>query len=480
MRTGQRVRARRRIGATSAALALLLLAACTGGPDDGSDSSAPGADDEIVVASGLDVTGENDIRRRLVEAWNDQRGKSVPRARIVELPDSAREQRSQILGALQSGSSRYDVVNLDVTLVPEFAETGLITPLDDTAVAEPDDLIPSVDATAKWRGRRYAVPFNSDVGLLYYRRDFLAAAQAQITDPSGEVTWAHLRSVITHLGQKEPPGYEAGWTTQLDGEGRTVNTIEAFASAVDGLELTDERGRYTGSEQDLETGVAELRRRISRAYTLIDAHDSDEQHTQSHFEAGRTAFLRHWPSAYGPLHRKFSERELGVVALPGKAVLGGQNLAVTSSSPYAREAADLIKFITDPDSQRCLLDAGFAATRESAYLDDSLVCGHVDARDTSASASPSTGSPSPSPSGEGADRTPRDAAGRPRYARDVLLPALRNGVERPRTPLYGPFTQILTDTLQPLFEDEPQSGEEPSDVELASLLDAKLRDAMSG
>lgn len=53
--------------------------------------------------------------------------------------------------------------------------------------------------------------------------------------------------------------------------------------------------------------------------------------------------------------------------LPGKAVLGGQNLAVTADSPRAESARALITFLTSRESERCLLDAGFAATRTSAY-----------------------------------------------------------------------------------------------------------------
>ncbi|WP_240117829.1 MULTISPECIES: extracellular solute-binding protein [unclassified Streptomyces] len=468
----------RRTGAVLVAIALLVLAACTGGTGGtggGPGSPAPGADDEIVVASGRDVTGKNGIRQRLIDAWNAGRGHSEPKARLVELPGSADEQRSQMLGALQSGSSRYDVVNLDVTWIPEFAEAGLIQPLDDTAVEEPGDLIPSVAATAEWRDKRYAVPFNSDVGLLYYRRDYLAAAGVQDPDLSGHVTWVQLRKLINHLDRHPPQGYESGWTTQLDSyEGRTVNAIEAFASAVEDFALTDPDGRYVGSEQDLESGVSELRQRTDPAYTLDRAYRSAEQDTLSDFQDGRTVFLRHWPSAYVPLYQRFSKAQLGVVPLPGAAVLGGQNLAVTLSSPHPDEAADLIRYLTGQDSERCLLEAGFAATRISAYTtNDDPNCPDGKPPATSASASQSAASPSASASGESTDRTPRDAAGRPLYAQDVLLPALKGAVRRPSTPLYGTFTQILTATLQPLFD-----GGSESDAQLAGQLDQALRQAL--
>ncbi|MFF9122585.1 extracellular solute-binding protein [Streptomyces sp. NPDC014889] len=459
----------RRLAVTLARLLvppLLAVAACTGGGPR--DVRTPAADvpGDIVVASGRDVTGKNGVRQQLIDAWNRQQEQqdSGYHARLVELPGSADQQRSQLLGALQSGSAHYDVVNLDVTWVPEFAEADLVGQLPDEAV---DDVIASVADTARWKGKVYAVPFNSDVGLLYYRRDYLSRAGVQRTGPDAIRTWHDLLGLGDTLDARPPKGYEKLWTTQLAAyEGRTVNAVEAFASATDDFALTDGSGRYTGDLRELTDGIAELRRRTDKPYTLDSALSSDEASSLSDFEDGRTAFLRQWPYAYGALHQSFTEQQLGVAPLPGRAVLGGQNLAVTRSSQRAGKAAELITFLTSPQSERCLLDAGFAATRTSAYTDDHVRCTSVPA---------SGGSPSASPTGESTDHMPRDAAGRPGYARGILLPALQRAVSRPRTPLYGAFTQTFTAELGALFTDDP-----PSDAVLAGRLDEALRRALPG
>jgi multiple sugar transport system substrate-binding protein len=413
------------------------------------------------------VTGKGGIRRQLVDAWNRQQAKDRTgyHARIVELPGSADEQRSQLLGALQSGSADYDVVNLDVTWVPEIAEAGLIRSLPDRAIE--DDVIASVAGTARWKGRVYAVPFNSDVGLLYYRRDYLREAGVQQTTLGTGLTWQNLLDLGNALDDHPPKGYEKLWTTQLAAyEGRTVNAVEAFASATKDFSLTDASGHYTGDVRELTAGIMELRRRTEKPYTLDDAFDSDEAASLSDFADGRTAFLRQWPYAYGTLHQTFTEQQLGVAPLPGRAVLGGQNLAVTRTSPRARKAAELITYLTSAESERCLLDAGFAATRTSAYVNDGVTC-------ASAPTGGAGAGPSASPTGESTDRMPRDAAGRPEYARRILLPALRDAVPRPRTPLYGAFTQTFTTELGDLFTDDP-----PSDPVLANRLDEALRKAL--
>ncbi|WP_210585302.1 extracellular solute-binding protein [Streptomyces sp. GESEQ-35] len=445
---------------TAALLALLLVAACTGGGDGTSAEPSGDVVGDIVIASGLDVTGKGGIRQQLIDAWNDRQDKEGTgfTARLVELTGSADEQRSQLLGALQSGSARYDVVNLDVTWVPEFAESGLVRELPDDLLD--DDVIESVADTARWDGKVYAAPFNSDVGLLYYRRDHLKAAGLTQTELTGDLTWKGLLSAMDSLGDDEPGGYEKGWTTQLGAyEGRTVNAVEAFASAVADLELTDDRGQYSGDADTLEKGIRELRERTRTPYVLRDAFDSNEATSMADFATGRTTFLRHWPYAYGTLHQTFGEEQLGVVPLPGKAVLGGQNLAVTKASQRAGKAKELIEFLTGEESERCLLDAGFAATRESAYTDDRVRC-------TAAA------TPVPSATGERPDDMPREE-GRPAYARSTLLPALQHAVQRPRTALYGAFTQTLIAQLGPLFTDDP-----PPEEELAKSLHTALKKAL--
>ncbi|MFJ3440474.1 extracellular solute-binding protein [Streptomyces sp. NPDC086081] len=459
----------RRLATAAAALltvvSLLGSASCTGGD---AREQPPDADPpRIVVASGQDVTGKNGIRQQLIDAWNAREGEQGYRARLVELPGSADQQRSQLLGALQSGSAEYDVVNLDVTWIPEFAAAGLIRPLTGAAVKDPDDIIRSVDATSFWDGKRYAVPFNSDVGLLYYRKDHLRDAGASRTDLSGGVTWDELRGLIEAVNDRtRPPGLEDGWTTQLAAyEGRTVNAIEAFASAVPGFGLTDDEGRYTADVAQLTAGVSELRERTAPPYMLAEASSSREAESLSAFAEGRTTFLRHWPYVYPVLYERF-EGDLGVTRLPGKAVLGGQNLAVTSSTSERRaaKAAELIAFLTDPDSERCLLRAGFAATRTSAYADPG---GPPECRHASAYRA----SPSASPTGESAElKAPDRFAGGVSYSRDILFPALRGAVQRPRTPLYGAVTRTLVTELDALY-----GPGRPGDAKVAEHLDEALR-----
>ncbi|GFM97362.1 ABC transporter substrate-binding protein [Streptomyces fulvorobeus] len=402
----------------------LVSAACSGGPGG---TAPPGKDagasdrGPIVVASGLDVTGSGGVRQQLIEEWNRRHaGSEAEQAKLVELPGGADQQRSQLLGALQSGSAGYDVVNLDITWIPEFAEAGLIRPVPADEPVD-RDFINRVHRTTLWKGRSYARPFNTDVGLLFYRPDVLEDAGIQPSrQPTVNWTWRDLNASIKTLALSPRRGEDqAGWTTQLKQyEGLTVNAVEAFATA--GVELADEDGSYTASEAELKKGLDELLARTHHERILPSAVSSDETATLADFAAGRVAFLRHWPYVYGALRTLLPPDAYSVNRLPGTSVLGGQNLAVASDSPRAGNARALIEFLTSQESEQCLLDAGFAATRASVYNSSSRRCWPR----VAATLRPAQGAPRPP-----AVRRPRRPPRRGRAARTT-----RGRWRGPRTP----------------------------------------------
>lgn len=430
-------------------LALSLLTACTHGtaaPEPTSDG-----DGEIVVASGLDVTGENGVRQQLIEEWNRTHD---PDARLVELPGDADQQRSQLLGALQSGSDQYDVVNLDVTWVPEFAEAGLISVLDDEDLVT-DDFVDAVRDTGTWRSHTYAVPFNSDVGLLYYRKDVLRDAGVRNVDPA---TWGRLYRMMNQVDQDEDRAVEdGGWTGQLDVyEGLTVSAVEALASV--GVSLADKNdGHYSADPESLAEGLNELEDRVERATRR--ARTSREYTSLNDFAHGRATFLRHWPYAYQQLLRSLGPENLGVAPLPGTAVLGGQNLAVAAHSPRAQSAVELIRFLTKDTSQACLLDAGLPAVLTSVY--------HGEARCR-------LGQSAPAEEDEDADTTVD--ADEHRIDNGTLLRALQQAESRPRTPYYGAFTQALQNGVSRWLDETDRRRKR----DIAAALDEDLREALAG
>jgi len=96
-----------------------------------------------------------------------------------KLPTDADGQRQQLVRRLAAHDSSMDILGPDVTWEAEIAQAGWILPWggQDKAVAERDTL-PAMLRTATWHGRLYAVPYNNNTQLLWYRSDLVAKPPA--------------------------------------------------------------------------------------------------------------------------------------------------------------------------------------------------------------------------------------------------------------------------------------------------------------
>ena len=79
----------------------------------------------------------------------------------------------------QRETSRYDIIAVDLPWVGEFAEKGILMPLDeamDVARLDPADFHTAGWKAAHWGGRPFGVPAQTTPELLFYRRDVFARA----------------------------------------------------------------------------------------------------------------------------------------------------------------------------------------------------------------------------------------------------------------------------------------------------------------
>ncbi|MEV4258856.1 extracellular solute-binding protein, partial [Spirillospora sp. NPDC049652] len=303
--------------------------------------------DDLVIAGGTDESLKAQ-RRALVKQWNAssyQDGRPHRHARLVEVSDSTDLQHSQLAAVEQSGGCAYDVLIMDNTWTAQFAEAGYLKELHD--LPHPADFIPAALRTGQWHGTQYAVPFNLDVGLLYYREG--------TTPPA---TWSDL------LAQ----GYDA----QLaDFEGLTVNVLEDVWN--DGAHdvLT---GDSRADEKALSSRVfPAIRRLTARVQGPLKASRQYQEQDAINAFADGDKLMRNWPRAFSSLatepRMRVSDDKLRfhVAPLPGHTVLGGQNLGVSAHSPNPGPSADLVRFLSGTAAQRQLFSCGgFAPARYSA------------------------------------------------------------------------------------------------------------------
>ncbi len=215
-------------------------------------SVEPGPDDGLLtILSGRDQSGGQ--RTALVSAWNLKPENKNRQARIVELPPNADAQRAEMLARAQSGAGNgVDVYNLDVTWTAEFAEAGYLQQLDEDALTQDGFLAGFLKGplrTCRYprtegpdgsdTGPLWALPFNADVGLLYFNTQLLGSDRSSLDLGAGRGGWSARRS---------RPGF-TGYIGQYGGyEGLAVTAQELVWSA--GGELIDDDGRVMPDDAD--------------------------------------------------------------------------------------------------------------------------------------------------------------------------------------------------------------------------------------
>lgn len=393
-------------------------------------------DDQLTILSGRDET-DGGQRRLLVELWNRVHEKHP--AQIVEVSSNADRAYSTMLSAAQAREPGYDVYNLDIPWVPQFAQSGYLRALDD---ATADGFLGEPWEAGTWDGAAYALPFNSDVGLLYCNLDLIAEYYDQEVPESEPIPlgegWAGLDTFAHDVfakvrggdGLSRPPVDTAIALQLADYEGFTVNLWEVLLGA--GAVSVDATGRPVFEDVDkIDETVASLARRLGESTDgpsgTATSLAFDEQGSLAAFAAGRAVFLRHWPRALRLLRGgDAAPFRVGFMPVPGGGVLGGQSLAVAAASRYPVAARRLVEFLTNERSHQLIFErGGFAASREAPYRDPEAPW----ARE------PQTAGLAPSlvdyATGKGAEGEDRE-----RKANDALRLAMDGASPRPRLQHY--------------------------------------------
>src|SRR5690349_3967844 len=168
---------------------------------------------KLVVLSGRDQS-DGGQRRALINQWNAEHPEQP--AEIIELPTEADGQRSEMVARAREKADNADVFNLDVTWTAEFAQSGYLRPL---STVDTSGFLRRPLESCRYQGVLWALPFNTDAGLLFYRKDLVQDEPLGLDDIADTSTRA--------LRAAQDARLTAGYAGQfLDYEGLTVNALE--------------------------------------------------------------------------------------------------------------------------------------------------------------------------------------------------------------------------------------------------------------
>jgi multiple sugar transport system substrate-binding protein len=415
--------------ATLAAVAVLALVAagCGGGGGGGGGSSSGGDAGQGLTGRGpiTYVAGKdnNNVNRPTIDKWNA----AHPNEKVTfkEQTDQADQQHDDLVQHFQAKDANYDVVSVDVIWTAEFAAKGWLQPLKDQLAIDTSKMLPATVKTGTYNNTLYAVPYASDGGLLFYRKDLV---------PNPPKTWDEMMSMCS-IAKKNNMDCYAGQLAKY--EGLTCNATEAINTA-GGKVVGDDGKTPEVNSPESAKGLSRLADAYKNGNIPKQAITYQEEQGRLSFQAGKLLFLRNWPYVYSLATTDKSSKvkdKFGVAPLPGDSgpgasSLGGHDAAISVYSKNKATAADFIKFWTSEESGRYFATQGsLAPVLSSLYDDPALV---------------------------------KKLAYLP-----TLKTSIENAVPRPVTPFYPAVTKAIQDNAYAAIKGDKSTQQALSDMQAA-------------
>ncbi|MEN9366839.1 MAG: hypothetical protein RL489_1197 [Pseudomonadota bacterium] len=337
--------------------------------------SVAGAHAATITISCGSVGQDFEFCKKTTEDWAKKTGNTV---KLFTPPQSTTDILALFRQMFAAKSSDLDVINVDVVW-PGMIKDHLID-LKPYSKGVEKEHFPSIVANNTADGRLIAMPWFTDAGLLYYRKDLL--------EKHGEkapTTWEELAATAKKIQDAERKAGNAdmqGFVFQAKAyEGLTCDAVEWLWS-YGGGNIVDDKGNITVNNPK---AAKALNTAASWIGTIAPTGvlNYGEEDARGVFQSGNAVFMRNWPYAWSLGNGKDSKiaGKIGVSALPkggadgrNAATLGGWQLAVSKYSKNPKEAADLVMYMTSKEIQKeRAIKGSYNPTIPSLYQDKDVL-----------------------------------------------------------------------------------------------------------
>lgn len=340
-------------------LATFALVGCTS--NEPSSGTEPAPSEPIVEKTKVKFAVQADSTKALdsiVAAFNEKSEQYEVEA--IVLTNDSGNMHDQILNSLSSKSGEYDVISMDVVWAGEFAAAGYLEPLD-TFIKDsgwkPTDFNAGSVSSGKYKGKHYALPYFSDLGFLYYRKDIVSEEDAKKLS-SGDYTYQDLFEMAEKYATQG--GTKYGYVYQSNQyEGLTCNVNE-----------------FTNNWADLENGLKMMKAFTDSKVTPGDILVYTEGETHNAFLNGESVFGRNWPYMNGMAASgdyTVGTDQIGYAALPNGGTVGGWILGLNVNSKNMEGAKAFLAFLAGPEGQKINSTVGSYLPGFNALMEDPQV-----------------------------------------------------------------------------------------------------------
>ena len=356
-------------GAGLAGAALLGSAGCGGG-----GASFNG---QIILGFGREPSG---TLQALIDKFNKQNNDISVKWRPQ--PSKTEQYFDQLRTQFQAQNGDLTLIGGDVIWPAQFAANGYILDITDRFTQSMrSKFLPGPVESNTYEGKLYGVPWYTDAGLLYYRKDLLE--KAGFSEPPK--TWTELQDQANKIKQDE--GLQFGFVFQgAEYEGGTVNGLEYINSHGGQVLDPGDATKVTIDSPETVAGLETYRGMIESGASPEAVSTYDEPACEAPFIGnGDAVFCRNWPYMYSlssdPELSKIKPDQIDIAPLPagegGQSVsgLGGWNFFINAfADPEAQDAAwEFVQFMTAEEQQReYALKGTYLPTLKSLYEDQEV------------------------------------------------------------------------------------------------------------
>jgi trehalose/maltose transport system substrate-binding protein len=291
--------------------------------------------------------------KKYTSEWSKKTGHEV---KLFTIPNSTTDILALFRQMFAAKSTDLDVINVDVVW-PGVIKDHLLD-LKKYSKGIEKEHFPAIVANNTVDGKLLAMPWFTDAGLLFYRKDLVAKYGAQ-----APTTWDELAATA----KKIQDGERAAGNKDFQGfvfqakayEGLTCDAVE-WVHSFGGGNIVNDKGDITINNPN---AVLALKTAASWIGTIAPQGvlNYAEEEARGVFQNGNAAFMRNWPYAWSLGNGADSKvkDKIGVAPLPkggangqNAATLGGWQLAVSKYSKHPDAAADLVMYMTSPEVQK--------------------------------------------------------------------------------------------------------------------------------
>lgn len=329
---------------------------------------------DLTISCGA-VGAELTLCKEGVAAWEEKTGHSVA---VVSTPNSSTERLSLYQQILSAQSGDIDIMQIDVVW-PGLLANHLVDLREVGGKDIADGHFQTIVDNNTVEGRLVAMPWFTDAGVLYYRKDLLDKYGREIPE-----TWQQMTETAEAIQQAErQAGNEDMWGYVFQGrayEGLTCNALEWVASHGGGS-IVDDQGEITIDNPRAAAALDQAAAWIGQISPKGVLNYTEEE-ARGVFQSGNAVFMRNWPYAWSLAQSENSDvrGKVGVTTLPhgpegsSAATLGGWNLAVSKYSKHPELAVDLVEFLTsEAEQKRRAIEGSYNPTIKSLYQDPEVL-----------------------------------------------------------------------------------------------------------